>query len=260
MMTTTAPRARGSAAARSHGTGSSRIRGEMARTAAAPPTAEANVPTKVTPICTVARKRSGSSWSDATRFARPSPSAASCWIRLRRAEIRAISAPAKKPFSRMKIPMRIASCHRVGNTNASMSHSVPIEHWLLTTDNEKPDRPCCQLSVVSHPSFNYRVIVSCRCETLHWSGAGQHLPAIHVRELLAQDLGDADAPRENDLDALGNRQLGQDNVFPPHQHDVSQVQVIGGNINGHQGFRLAAAALQSDLARQESEAVPPLLP
>ena len=96
----------------------------------------------------------------------------------------------------------------------------------------------------------------CRFQSLTF----RPLPAIRVRQLLAQDLGDADAAREDDLDALGDGQAGEDDVLSPDQQDVSQVEVVGGDVHGHQRFGLAAAALQGHLAREEAEAVGPFSP
>ena len=71
----------------------------------APLKTEASVATSVMPTCTVIRKRFGlRASSRATRAAGPLPRAR-CSSRLRREVSTAISAAAKKPFSRMRTRM-----------------------------------------------------------------------------------------------------------------------------------------------------------
>jgi hypothetical protein len=72
--------------------------GWMNRDARKPPRTPASVPQTVTPICTVARNWSMSSWSAFTRAAARLPALAMPSIRLFRAVITAISLPEKNPF------------------------------------------------------------------------------------------------------------------------------------------------------------------
>src|SRR3990172_4015644 len=77
--------------------------------AAAPPMAEAKELTRVTPICTVAKKRSGSFFKRTTAAADLTPFSKSASMRLLRVAIMAISDAAKKPFARIKIKIKTAS-------------------------------------------------------------------------------------------------------------------------------------------------------
>jgi hypothetical protein len=83
--------------------------------AAAPPMAEASELTTVTPICTVARKRSGSFFKRATAEADLTPFSSRASTRLLRVAIMAISDAAKKPFARIKTTIRTASNHMFSN-------------------------------------------------------------------------------------------------------------------------------------------------
>ena len=74
--------------------------------AAAPPMAEANEPTTVTPIWTVARKRCGFFWTCSTRRAFGFPAAARLAMWVLRAERTANSAAEKKPFARIRMKIR----------------------------------------------------------------------------------------------------------------------------------------------------------
>src|ERR671924_1040265 len=79
--------------------------------AAAPPMAEAKELMMVTPICTVARKRSGPFFRRATAEADLMPFSSRASMRLLRVAIIAISAAAKKPLARIKTKIRTASNH-----------------------------------------------------------------------------------------------------------------------------------------------------
>ena len=109
MVNTTIATARGSASALSQGQGSAAIAGSSRSMAATPPTAEASVPTSVTPTCTVARKRSGSCLRRRAAAARGWPSSARARRRAVRALTTAISAPAKKALRRIRTPIRASS-------------------------------------------------------------------------------------------------------------------------------------------------------
>src|SRR5438445_9276000 len=79
--------------------------------AAAPPIAEAKELMTVTPICTVAKNRSGSFFKRATAEADFTAFSSRASIRLLRVAIIAISDAAKKPFARIKTRIRTASNH-----------------------------------------------------------------------------------------------------------------------------------------------------
>jgi hypothetical protein len=89
--------------------------GVRASTAVAPPTADASVPTAVIAIWIVARKISGDSLSCMAVAAPPTCASRSCASRLIRAETRAISEPAKKPFARIPTAIRTTSIQRLSN-------------------------------------------------------------------------------------------------------------------------------------------------
>ena len=74
-----------------------------------PPKAEAVALTMVMPIWTVARNRSGCSWSAMTLDARRFPSSTSWRSRVLRRETIAISEPARRPLARISPRMKMSS-------------------------------------------------------------------------------------------------------------------------------------------------------
>src|SRR6266481_2005443 len=93
--------------------------------AAAPPMADAKELTTVTPICTVAKNRSGSFFNRAIAAAHFVPFSKRASMRLLRMAIIAISAAAKKPFARIKMNMKTGSSQIVWGIMNSVSYFSP---------------------------------------------------------------------------------------------------------------------------------------
>ena len=58
-----------------------------------------------------------------------------------------------------------------------------------------------------------------------------------IRPLALQAPGVGHAAREEDADPLLDAQIGKDYALPRDDVDVAQVEVIGRDVDGHQGLR-----------------------
>src|SRR5712692_893478 len=95
------------------GSGRDWINGLTNEMAAAPPMADARVPTSVTPIWTVARNRSGSFFNRATAAAERTPFSSKVSIRLLRVAMMAISEAAKKPLAKIRKKTSVPSSQKL---------------------------------------------------------------------------------------------------------------------------------------------------